>query len=127
MAPSRGHSYSKCGRVGQSDRIDLKYLALSVTICHVEDRKSSGRRPARPGHLRGWDVDVAALVRIVEDRGYTQMDLSRLSGLSYSHVRKVLSGDRNLSLPRARKLAEALGCDMDDFCHRRKPPNGAAA
>jgi len=41
--------------------------------------------------------------------------LARASGYSLAHVSKVFSGARRPSLACAKKLAEALGCGLDDL------------
>ena len=59
-----------------------------------------------------------ALKEIRRSRGLTQQRLSAISGVSYYKIAGYESGDRDLTEAPAgtiHKLAEALGCSMDDL------------
>lgn len=60
-------------------------------------------------------VDVAKLVALRADRGFSKAELARRSGVSYSMIKYVEAGDSQFSDVTATKIAKALGCTIADF------------
>ena len=52
------------------------------------------------------------LETIRKSRGFSQCDLSKLSGVSQAHISKLELGIRNATIPVAQKLATALGVSI---------------
>jgi DNA-binding XRE family transcriptional regulator len=48
-------------------------------------------------------------------RSLTQMDLATASGLSQGAIAQIEAGKRNPTVETARKIANALNCDIDDL------------
>jgi len=48
-------------------------------------------------------------------RGMTQVELATASGLSQGAIAQIEAGKRNPTVDTARKLANALNCDIDDL------------
>ena len=49
-----------------------------------------------------------------EHRGLSQRDLAARAGLNFAYLSQVETGARNGSIQTMKKLAEALGVDLDD-------------
>lgn len=60
-------------------------------------------------------IDPPRLVAIRANRGMTLKDLARTSGVSYTLLRYVQKGERELSDVTAVKVARALECAVEDF------------
>ncbi len=67
--------------------------------------------------LMGKNVALAERLRALRKaRGWTQQDLSRVSGLTRSHISRLERGDIQLpSSERLRQLATALDTSLDDL------------
>ncbi|HYU13444.1 MAG TPA: helix-turn-helix transcriptional regulator [Stellaceae bacterium] len=50
-----------------------------------------------------------------EHRGLSQRDLAARAGLNFAYLSQVETGSRNGSIQTVKKLAEALGVDLDDL------------
>ena len=50
-----------------------------------------------------------------ENKGMTQRELSEKSGVAIPNISLMESGKRSIGLKSAKKLAEALECDISDF------------
>lgn len=61
---------------------------------------------------------AAALIRLREFRGLTQYALGKAAGLDGIAVARMERGERAPSLATAAKLADALGCSLDELCGR---------
>jgi transcriptional regulator with XRE-family HTH domain len=67
------------------------------------------------------EVDGVKLREIRLDRGYSQEELHKLTGISRDTISRLETGDRPNPHPRTlRKLAEALGVSVGDFRKREK-------
>jgi transcriptional regulator with XRE-family HTH domain len=67
------------------------------------------------------EVDGVKLKEIRLDRGYSQEELHRLTGISRDTISRLETGDRPNPHPRTlRKLAEALGVSVADIRKRRR-------
>ena len=69
-----------------------------------------------PDDFIGRLIDTVSALR--EWRKYrlmTQSDLATASGLSQGAIAQIESGKRNPTVETARKLADALNCDIDDL------------
>lgn len=75
--------------------------------------------------MKGRLTDRAVLRRLLVERELTIRRLAVDAGLSYSLVRKVLAGERQLSDLTAHKVARVLGCPVETFSHH--PAEEAAA
>lgn len=60
-------------------------------------------------------VDVAALARLLDEREMSKRDLQRATGLSWSFIKYLVKGERNLSPTSARIVAAALSAAIADF------------
>jgi transcriptional regulator with XRE-family HTH domain len=65
--------------------------------------------------VKDRQIDVAALDALRADAGLTLLALARLTGISYSMLRKVHTGQRQVSLVSAVRIARALNCHHHDF------------
>jgi transcriptional regulator with XRE-family HTH domain len=67
------------------------------------------------------EVDGVKLKEIRLDRGYSQEELHKLTGISRDTISRLETGDRPNPHPRTlRKLAEALGVSVGDFRKREE-------
>jgi transcriptional regulator with XRE-family HTH domain len=67
------------------------------------------------------EVDGVKLREIRLDRGYSQEELHKLTGVSRDTISRLETGDRPNPHPRTlRKLAEALGVSVGDFRKREE-------
>ena len=67
------------------------------------------------------EVDGVKLREIRIDRGYSQEELHKLTGISRDTISRLETGDRPNPHPRTlRKLAEALGVSVGDFRKREE-------
>ena len=67
------------------------------------------------------EVDGVKLREIRLDRGYSQEELHKLTGISRDTISRLETGDRPNPHPRTlRKLAEALGVTVGDFRKREE-------
>ena len=67
------------------------------------------------------EVDGVKLREIRLDRGYSQEELHKLTGISRDTISRLETGDRPNPHPRTfRKLAEALEVSVGDFRKREK-------
>jgi transcriptional regulator with XRE-family HTH domain len=67
------------------------------------------------------EVDGVKLREIRLDRGYSQEELHKLTGISRDTISRLETGDRPNPHPRTlRKLAEALGVSVGDFRKREE-------
>jgi transcriptional regulator with XRE-family HTH domain len=67
------------------------------------------------------EADGVKLREIRLDRGYSQEELHKLTGISRDTISRLETGDRPNPHPRTlRKLAEALGVSVGDFRKREK-------
>jgi transcriptional regulator with XRE-family HTH domain len=67
------------------------------------------------------EADGVKLREIRLDRGYSQEELHRLTGISRDTISRLETGDRPNPHPRTlRKLAEALGVSVGDFRKREE-------
>lgn len=55
------------------------------------------------------------LKRIREEKGMSQSELSRASGISQSMIAQAERGTKALTLITAKILVDALGCKLDDL------------
>lgn len=67
-------------------------------------------------------IDVGRLVALRADRGMTIRALSRASGVSYSMLKYVHKGERQLSDVTATRVAKALDCSVEDFSVPKSAP-----
>jgi len=58
---------------------------------------------------------AATLASLREAKGWSKYRLAKLSGVSAQHLLRLERGDQQPSLEVARKLAAALGCDLNAF------------
>jgi transcriptional regulator with XRE-family HTH domain len=66
-------------------------------------------------------ADGVKLREIRLDRGYSQEELHKLTGISRDTISRLETGDRPNPHPRTlRKLAEALGVSVGDFRKREE-------
>ncbi|MEQ4301578.1 helix-turn-helix transcriptional regulator [Plantactinospora sp. B6F1] len=69
-----------------------------------------------PRGARGPRVNARAIRGIRVERGYTQTELARRSGVGQSHISRIELGARPYPDPRITKaLADALGCKVVDL------------
>jgi transcriptional regulator with XRE-family HTH domain len=67
------------------------------------------------------EVNGVQLREIRLDRGYSQEELHKLTGISRDTISRLETGDRPNPHPRTlRKLAEALGVSVGDFRKREE-------
>jgi transcriptional regulator with XRE-family HTH domain len=67
------------------------------------------------------EADGVKLREIRLDRGYSQEELHKLTGISRDTISRLETGDRPNPHPRTlRKLAEALGVSVGDFRKREE-------
>jgi len=78
------------------------------------------------GHVKGRRTDPGALRDLIAARGLTLRGFSASAGISYSSIKKVATGRRQLSDRLAHKAAQALGCIVDDFSYRPDDEEAAA-
>lgn len=77
----------------------------------------------RQGHSQGYRL--ADLENVLSERGLSQADLARRSGLSAPTVRKAATGGEKVSAQSANKIASALRVQLQALCHdRRKSSTG---
>lgn len=60
------------------------------------------------------------LKRIREEKGISQPELSRMSGVSQSMIAQAERGTKALTLITAKILVDALGCKLDDLLDDQK-------
>ena len=70
------------------------------------------------GHMKGRRTDPAALRRLILEQEMTLREVSVSTGLAYSFIKYVITGDRQLSDLSAHKVARVLRCNVDDFSTR---------
>ncbi len=58
-------------------------------------------------------ADVLSIRR--ENKGYTQKQLSEMTGIAIPNISQMENGSRKIGKVNAKKLAEALECDVSDF------------
>ena len=75
--------------------------------------------------MKGRITDPAALRRLILEQEMTLREVSVATGLAYSFIKYVITGERQLSDLSAHKVARVLGCHVDDFSTR--PEHQAAA
>lgn len=85
----------------------LKILKNNSYILDSHDKKKSINSIVKR------NAQIIKSLRI--QKGYTLVDLARLSGLSASYISRLESSDRRLNTDVLSKLALALGCKEDDF------------
>lgn len=66
-------------------------------------------------------VDPAALARLLATRGMSKRELQRTTGLSWSFVKYVCRGERNLSATTAAIFATALRAPIGEFSEITAP------
>jgi len=96
---------------------------ISVSAGRVDDRSFreimdaiDAGEETFPDDFIGRLIDTVSALR--EWRKYrlmTQSDLATASGLSQGAIAQIESGKRNPTVETARKLADALNCDIDDL------------
>ena len=62
-----------------------------------------------------------SLSRILNNRGMSQADLCRISGVATSAMSRYLSGDSDPSLSKAIAMADALQISLDELAGREAP------
>lgn len=67
------------------------------------------------GHVKDRLIDVAALTALRADAGLTMIALARRANVSYSMIKKVHAGQRQVSDVNAVRIARALNCHPHDF------------
>lgn len=65
--------------------------------------------------MRSYAVAPDALRRLRDERGMSLRDLQLMTGLSWSFVKYVAKGERNLSDTTALLFSFALGVDIEKF------------
>lgn len=66
-------------------------------------------------------VDLAEQLRATfEQSGMSKFELARRSGVSYSGVHRFISGERDITLDTASRLAEVLGVEFHQVRRTRK-------
>ena len=55
---------------------------------------------------------VAELRKAIVESGYSQNQLSELSGVNRAQINRFIKGERTLTLESAEKVAEALGLEL---------------
>ncbi|MBQ6782289.1 MAG: helix-turn-helix transcriptional regulator [Treponema sp.] len=63
---------------------------------------------------RDWHPGKTLLIRR-ENKGWTQAELSARTGIAIPNVSLMEAGKRPIGARTAKKLADALGCDVSDF------------
>lgn len=66
-----------------------------------------------------------SLSRILNNRGMSQADLCRISGVATSAMSRYLSGDSDPSLSKAIAMADALQISLDELAGREVPKRAA--
>jgi transcriptional regulator with XRE-family HTH domain len=74
--------------------------------------------------MRSHVVDPEALLKLRRDRGMSLRDLQLTTGLSWSFVKYVAKGERNLSDTTALLFSFALGVDINEFATPVKRTEG---
>ena len=64
--------------------------------------------------------EIERLRRLREERGWTQDQLSRESGISRIKISRIETGERRMTATDAAFLSEALGVRTDDLIGRRR-------
>jgi transcriptional regulator with XRE-family HTH domain len=59
-----------------------------------------------------WKSIVAELRKAIVESGYTQNQLSELSGVNRAQINRFVSGERTLTLESAEKIAKVLGLEL---------------
>jgi hypothetical protein len=85
----------------------LDRLASLLRI-HPPDRLATFWGDAMKEEQEERDMLSAAIARAIEESGLNQYQLGKKSGISPSTIRRFMSRERDLRLPTAGKLAEAL-------------------
>jgi cyanate lyase len=65
--------------------------------------------------MRSHVVDPEALLKLRRERGMSLRQLRDATGLSWTFVKYVAKGQRNLSDTTAQLVADALGVDIEEF------------
>ena len=66
------------------------------------------------------------LRELIARNGYTMVEVERRSGLSRTHVKLVLDGDREITIKRAAMLAKAFGLSVTDMLKESLPSDEVA-
>lgn len=70
------------------------------------------------------DALPAALARLREAKGLTRYALAKLAGTDEISLSRMERGERQPRLPVLCRLADALGCGLDELCGRSRPASG---
>ena len=62
--------------------------------------------------LSGW------LLKTLEDKGWTQSELARKSGVNQVTISRILNGDRGMGIDVAVKLADTFGIEREEILKR---------
>ena len=66
------------------------------------------------------------LKKLRTDRGISQYRLSELSGVSQAMIGYAERGQKNLTVPKAEKIAKALGCTLQELYEDEPSANSHA-
>lgn len=92
----------------------------------MDSGKNIVRRAQKTSHdERSGDDELGARIsRLMRERGMTQPELARESGVSLTIVTRLLTGRRMTTFKNLDKIAAALGVSLDEFrCEENRPSN----
>ena len=58
---------------------------------------------------------MSKLKTVLAQKGIKQIDLARMTGLNYNYLNRYIGGHHDISLTKAKIIADALKVKIDDF------------
>ena len=71
-------------------------------------------------------TDGEALRRLIAERDLTHIALAKKAGVSYSHLKYVIAGERELSDRLAHRIARTLNVSVEEFTRPGRRPEAVA-
>ena len=101
--------YNRLLAAASGESGDTEYTEIMAAI-------KSGKEETFPAEFVGRLLNTDSEVREWRKyREFTQTSLARASGLSQSAIALIEKGDRRPTVDTARKIANALNCEIDDL------------
>lgn len=96
------------------------YLDIPITHFWSDHTVSDSPHPSEQLEVQKLlelrDNAIGAMIRIARDeKGWSQKDLSKETGISTGRIRRYEKGETGVPLPELEKLAEALELDLGEF------------
>lgn len=86
------------------EKLTEKYRQQNITIRSV--------KPASyPANELSWDI-ANKIIAARRQKGLTQADLAKKSGVSQQMISRIEKGQQNISVSTLKKLADSLGCQV---------------